>query len=73
MNEQQILDDVNMMSQWRRNKLVSGTYVDDGVSLRTTRFTDYQLDTSIKPKKPTDINNIEITISSLKEIAKESE
>ena len=73
VNEQQILDDVNMMSQWRRNKLVSGTYVDDGVSLRTTRFTDYQLDTSIKPKKPTDINNIEITISSLKEIAKESE
>ena len=73
VNEQQILDDVNMMSQWRRNKLVSGTYVDDGVSLRTTRFTDYQLDTSIKPKKETDINNIEITISSLKEIAKESE
>jgi len=68
VNEQQILDDVNLMTQWRRNKCVSGTYLDDGVSLRTTRFTDYQLDTSVKPKKPTDINDIKITISSLKEI-----
>ncbi len=68
VNEQQILDDVNLMTQWRRNKCVSGTYLDDGVSLRTTRFTDYQLDTSVKPKKPTDINNITIKISSLKEL-----
>lgn len=68
VNEQQILDDVNLMTQWRRNKCVSGTYLDDGVSLRTTRFTDYQLDTSILPKRPTDINDIEIKISSLKEI-----
>lgn len=68
VSEQQILDDVNLMTQWRRNKCVSGTYLDDGVSLRTTRFTDYQLDTSVKPKKPTDINNINIKISSLKEI-----
>lgn len=69
VNEREVLDDVNLMTQWRRNKLVSGTYVDDGVSLRTTRFTDYQLDTSILPKKPTDINNITIKISSLKEIS----
>lgn len=68
VSEQQNLDDVNLMTQWRRNKCVSGTYLDDGVSLRTTRFTDYQLDTSVKPKKPTDINNINIKISSLKEI-----
>jgi len=73
VNEQQILDDVNMMTEWRKNKLVSGTYVDDGVSLRTTRFTDYQLDTSVKPKKATDINNIEIKISSLKDISNEVE
>lgn len=69
VNEQQILDDVNLMTQWRKNKCVSGTYVDDGVSIKKTRFPDYQLDTSILPKKRTDINNINIKISFLKEIA----
>ncbi len=62
------LDDVNLMTQNRKNKLVSGTYIDDGVSLRTTRFWDWQLDTNIKGKKATDINNIEITINELKEM-----
>lgn len=60
------LDDVNMMTQWRRNKLVSGTYIDDGVTLRTTRFWDFELDTNVQCKKPTDINNIKIHISSLR-------
>ena len=69
VNERQALDDVNMMTQYRRNKLVSGTYIDDGVSVRTTRFWDYSLDTSIRPKSPTDINNVIIRISSLKEVA----
>jgi len=68
VNDIQVLDDVNLLTQWRKNKCVSGTYIDDGVSLRTTRYTDYQLDSSVKPKKPTDINNIKIVISSLKEI-----
>lgn len=62
------LDDVNMMTQWRRNKLVSGTYIDDGVTLRTTRFWDYELDTNVQCKKPTDINNIVVKISSLREV-----
>lgn len=62
------LDDVNLMTQWRRNKLVSGTWVDDGVTLRTTRFWDYELDTNVQCKKPTDINNIKIKISSLREV-----
>lgn len=65
---QSALDDVNMMTQYRKNKLVSGTYYDDGVSLRTTRFWDFQLDTNIKPKVKTDINNIKIKINSLKEV-----
>ena len=62
------LDDVNLMNSFRRNGLVSGTYIDDGVSLRTTRFWDYQLDTSIVPKNETDLNKIKITINSLREI-----
>ena len=64
-----VLDDVNMLTQMRKNKLVSGTYFDDGVSLRTTRFWDYELDTNIKGKKPTDINNVKVVINSLKEVA----
>lgn len=63
------LDDVNLMTQWRRNKLVSGTWFDDGVTLRTTRYWDWELDTSVKCKKPTDINNIKVKISSLREVA----
>ena len=62
------LDDVNMMTQFRKNKLVSGTYVDDGVTLRTTRFWDYELDTSVTPKNPTDINKIQINVDYLKEV-----
>jgi len=68
VNERQALDDVNMMTQYRKNKLVTGTYMDDGVNLRTTRFWDYSLDTSIKPKKSTDINNVRVRINSLKEV-----
>jgi len=61
------LDDVNLMTQWRRNKLVSGTYIDDGVSVRTTRFWDYELDTNVHCKNATDINNIKIKINSLED------
>lgn len=59
------LDDVNMLTQYRKNKLVSGTYVDDGVSLRTTQYWDFSLDTNVHPKNAQDINNIKITISQL--------
>jgi len=63
------LDDVNLMTQFRKNGLVSGTYIDDGVTLRTTRYWDWELDGSIKGKKPTDINKVVIKISELKEVA----
>ncbi len=61
-----LLDDVNLMTEWRKNKLVSGTWFDDGVTLRTTRFWDYELDTNVKCKNPTDINGIKIKINSLR-------
>lgn len=64
-----LLDDVNLMTQMRKNGLVSGTFVDDGVSLRTTRFWDWELDASVRAKQATDINNIVIEISQLKEVA----
>ena len=61
-------DDVNLMTQWRKNKLVSGTYIDNGVDVRTTRFWEWELDTSIKPKAKTDLNNMEVVISSLRKV-----
>ncbi len=62
------LDDVNMMTQWRKNKLVSGTYIDNGVDVRSTRFWEWTLDTSVKPKNKTDLNNMEVVISSLRKV-----
>jgi len=62
------LDDVNLMHSFRRNGLVSGTFIDTGSNLRSTRFWDYQLDTSVEPKIETDINKIKITINRLKEV-----
>lgn len=68
VDERQALDDVNMMTQYRKNKLVSGTYFDDGINVRTTRFWDYSLDTSVKPKSPSDLNSVRVRINSLKEV-----
>lgn len=62
------LDDVNLLTQWRKNKLVSGTYVADGTTVRTTRFWDYELDTAVYCKNPNDINNIKIKVNVLKEV-----
>jgi hypothetical protein len=59
------LDDVNLMTQYRKNKLVTGMPIASEV--KKTRYNDYELDTSINPKKNTDINNIKVTINSLKE------
>ena len=63
------LDDVNLMHSFRKNGLVSGTFIDTGSNIRSTRFWDYQLDTSVEPKKDTDINKIKITINRLREVA----
>ena len=61
-------DDVNLMTQWRKNKLVSGTYIDNGVDVRSTRFWEWDFDTSVKPKTKSDLNNLEIVISSLRKV-----
>lgn len=63
------LDDVNLMHSFRKNGLVSGTFIDTGSNLRSTRFWDYQLDASVEPKIETDINKIKITINRLMEVA----
>lgn len=63
------LDDVNLMHSFRKNGLVSGTYIDTGTNIRTTRFFDWQLDASIEPRVETDINKIKVTISKLREVA----
>lgn len=60
------LDDVNMMTQYRKNKLVTGTYIEKADEVKSTRFNDYELDSCVNAKQDTDINNILITINSLK-------
>lgn len=62
------LDDVNLMTQMRINGLISGTWFDDQISVRSTRFWDWELDSSVKCKKPTDLSKIKITINSLREV-----
>lgn len=61
------LDEINLLTQWRKNKLISDTYIDDGVSVRQSRFWDYELDTNVNPKNIEDLNNIEIEVNGLKE------
>ena len=68
VNGIEALDDVNLMTQWRKNKLVSGTYIDNGVDVRTTRFWEWTLDTSVKAKNLADLNNMEVVISSLRKV-----
>lgn len=62
------LDFVNLLTQWRKNKLVSGTYVESTYSVMASHFWDYELDTSVKPKREEDLKDITVTISSLKEM-----
>ena len=58
------LDDVNLMTQYRKNKLVTGMPIASEV--KKTRYNDYELDTCINPKKNTDINNIKVTIKKVR-------
>lgn len=60
------LDDVNLLTQYRKNKLVTGL-IKDSNELKKTKYNDFELDTCVNPKNITDINNIKITINSLTE------
>lgn len=57
------LDDVNMLTQWRRNKLVTGLYDETKFSYKTSPFYEYTLDTNIIGKKATDLNDITLNIT----------
>lgn len=59
------LDKVNLLTQWRKNKCISGTFIDRGDNIRTSTFWEYQLDTSIKEKSQKDLNDIEVIITKL--------
>jgi len=57
------LDKVNLLSKFRKNKLVSGTFMDDGETTRTTEFYDYELDSEVWYENETDLNNLEVDIT----------
>ena len=42
--------------------------IDNGVDVRSTRFWEWDFDTSVKPKTKYDLNNLEIVISSLRKV-----
>ena len=58
------LDKINLLSNFRKNKLVSGTFVEDGENTRTTAFYDYELDTNIVGMSIVDnVADIEVSIT----------
>ena len=61
----QSLDLVSRNTQWRRNKCISGTRIDDGVTVRKEMFYTYTLDRSIVAKDVKDLNDIKVTINRL--------
>lgn len=54
------LDDVNLMTQWKKNKLVSDT--GKNVSDPETTYYDWELDSSIKCKNEADMLNISVVV-----------
>lgn len=56
------LDKVNLLSNYRKNKLVSGTFVEDGENTKTTAFYDYELDSNIVGN----VEDIEVAITEYK-------
>ena len=56
------LDDVNLVTEWRKNKLVSGLYKDENIE-KIEPYWNYELDSCVNAKNEIDLNDIEITIS----------
>ena len=56
------LDKINLLSNFRKNKLVSGTFIEDGENARTTANFDYELDTNISGNQ-SELNDIEVSIT----------
>ena len=63
-NNQTMLDKVNILSQYRKNKLVSGVIKDDD-NPKKTLYNDYELDDYIKTKNEDyfALNNISVSIT----------
>lgn len=63
-----LLDDVNLLSTLRKNKLLSGTLFEANNVVRTTRFFEYELDTDIDSDDKTDDSfEIELQIRQVEE------
>jgi hypothetical protein len=64
----QAYDDVNMLTQWKKNSLITGTF---GAALSNNPFnssgyTEFKLDSKVNPKTLNDLNNSVLTLSYLK-------
>lgn len=64
----QAYDDVNMLTQWKKNALITGTF---GATLsnnpfNSSGFTEYKLDSIVNPRHSQDLLNARLKISYLK-------
>jgi len=62
-----VLDDANMITEWRKNKLISGTWNETYGSARTSTFYEYELDSSVNTKESSgdDLYDTEISIDTI--------
>lgn len=61
VNKRQSLDNVNLLTMWRKNKLISGTEKQEDDKTRTV-FYEYTLDAPLITKDAKDMANISVTI-----------
>lgn len=61
VNRRMGLDNVNLLTMWRKNKLISGTSKQEDEKTKTTFF-EYTLDAPLIVKNPKDMAGIEVTI-----------
>lgn len=64
VNNRQQLDNTNLLTEWRKNMLISGTSKVDS----DTEFYEYTLDAPLIAKKTSDMANIEVTIKERGEV-----
>lgn len=59
------LDSVNMLTEWRKNRLLTGTVT--GSTVRTKKYYEYTLDSSVSPEKASDLAKIRVTMEYMKQ------
>lgn len=64
----QAYDDVNMLTQWKKNAMITGTFGNNLTSnpFHSSGYTEFQLDSNVNPKTFSDLNDSVLKLSYLK-------